>query len=102
MSETIHGLLQFHFSLLISKKERGRIQLSVADPTQLLSDITITLNGNYSGENIEMKNGKANVKILFPTAWEAGKTITVYLNENTLDSLEDRNLILVQPPPLLR
>ena len=66
--------------LVMIKRDRDKLQVSVADPTQLLSEVNISLNGFFSGDKVEMKNGKALVKILFPTGWEAGKTVTIYLN----------------------
>ena len=45
------------------------------------SPVNIILNGTFKGENAEIKNGKTSVKVLLPSAWEAGKTVTVFLDK---------------------
>jgi hypothetical protein len=61
------------------KKTTEGLQVSVADPTQLLSEITMVLNGEFSGENVMTESGKTFLNFLLPGGGEAGKTITVQL-----------------------
>lgn len=53
--------------------------LSVADPTQKLTEINLVLQGEYSGENLNVKEGKTHLKIELPKEGEAGKTVTIEL-----------------------
>lgn len=61
------------------KKTTEGLQVSVADPTQLLTEIKMVLNGEFSGENAMTKAGKTFLNFLLPGGGEAGKTITVQL-----------------------
>lgn len=63
--------------VLMIKKDDDEIKLSIADPTQLLSEINVTVNGEFSGENTEIQNGKTKVKVMLPKGEEAGKTVIV-------------------------
>ena len=61
------------------KKTTEGLQVSVADPTQLLTEIKMVLNGEFSGENASAEAGKTFLNFLLPGGGEAGKTVTVQL-----------------------
>ena len=62
------------------KKAGDGLQVSVADPTQKLSEINIIITGKYNGKFMETKNGKTKIKIELPQGGEAGKTVTLNLS----------------------
>lgn len=64
--------------VMIKKSEVG-LSVSVSDPTQLLSEITLVLYEPFSGENVESLNGKSRVKVMLPKGVEAGKSVTLKL-----------------------
>jgi chondroitin AC lyase len=53
--------------LIMLKKQSDGVKVSVADPTQQLSEINVSLNG---------KSGGKTLKIILPQGGEAGKTVT--------------------------
>ncbi|HRX11594.1 MAG TPA: hypothetical protein P5210_08095 [Draconibacterium sp.] len=63
------------------KTQENGIQVSVADPTQKLAEINLSLEGEYSGENLNVTNGKTHLKIELPKEGEAGKTVTLSIKE---------------------
>jgi chondroitin AC lyase len=65
--------------IVMLKKLTDGMQVSVADPTQLLSEINIALNRLFSGENAVVQNGSTNLKIALPGGEEAGKTVILKL-----------------------
>lgn len=67
--------------LIMLKNESGGLQVSVSDPTQLLPEINVILNGQFSGENCTIEKGKTLVKVLLPQGGQAGKTITLKLKK---------------------
>ncbi len=62
--------------LVMLKKQSNKLQVSVADPTQKLTAVKLSLNGGYEHENTTFGNGKTELKIKFPQGGEAGKTVT--------------------------
>ncbi|NQU54999.1 MAG: polysaccharide lyase 8 family protein [Bacteroidetes bacterium] len=67
--------------LLMLKKRNDGLQVSIADPTQKLSEINMILNGEFSGELATSENGKTKLKVILPQQGEAGKTVSLELNE---------------------
>jgi chondroitin AC lyase len=68
--------------LVMLKKQEDGLQVSLADPTQLLDEINIWLNGHFSGENAFVESGKTRVKVILPKGEQAGKTVTLKLMKN--------------------
>jgi chondroitin AC lyase len=68
--------------VLMIKKQTNGLQISVADPTQLLSEINLVLNDSFSGENVKSLNGRSMVKVLLPKDEDAGKSVTFKLLKN--------------------
>ncbi|MEZ5199646.1 MAG: polysaccharide lyase 8 family protein [Bacteroidales bacterium] len=68
--------------VVMIKKLNDELKVAVADPTQLLKEISLTISGNYSVENSEVVNGKTKLKITLPQNEEAGKTVSIILNRN--------------------
>jgi hypothetical protein len=54
--------------LIMSRKQNDGVHVSVADPTQQLSEISVSLVG---------KSGGKTLKIILPLGGEAGETVTV-------------------------
>ena len=67
--------------MMIRKKSEG-MQVSIADPTQLETEIQITLAGEFTHDNAKVEDGKTNITVSLPHAEEAGKTITLELKQN--------------------
>ena len=65
--------------IVMIKKQKGGLQLSVADPTQKLAEIRMILNGIHTGENVVTRDGKSFLKIALPQGGEAGKSVTVVI-----------------------
>jgi chondroitin AC lyase len=78
-SEAFGGLEVDKPCVLMLKEINDGLQVSVADPTQLLSEINLVFHDSFSGENVEMINGKCRAKVLLPKGVEAGKTVTLKL-----------------------
>ncbi|MBK6284735.1 MAG: polysaccharide lyase 8 family protein [Draconibacterium sp.] len=56
--------------LVMLKKQDNGIQISVADPTQKLAEINLVLQREYSGENLNVTDGKTHLKIELPKEGE--------------------------------
>jgi len=65
--------------LLILRREENRWALSVADPTQKLSQIQVTLNGLWMGESAVVDGDNSVILVNLPQNEWAGKTVTVSL-----------------------
>lgn len=81
-SEIFGGIEVDKTCLLIVKKTNDGLQVSVADPTQLLIEINLVLNGSFSGENAFFENGKTRLKVMLPKGEQAGKTVNLKLLKN--------------------
>jgi chondroitin AC lyase len=68
--------------LIMLKKQEDGLQVSFADPTQLLDEINIWLKGSFSGENAFVESGKTRVKVILPKGEQAGKSVTLKLLKN--------------------
>ncbi|MCA1761352.1 MAG: polysaccharide lyase beta-sandwich domain-containing protein, partial [Bacteroidales bacterium] len=78
-SNIFGGLEVNQLCVLMLKKQDDGLQVSVADPTQLLGEINLVFNESFSGENTVVQNGKTKVKVILPKAEEAGKSVTFKL-----------------------
>ena len=67
--------------LVIVKSQTDGLQISVADPTQLLSEIELTISGSFSGENVAKQNDKTVISVKLPKGEEAGKSVVFQLNK---------------------
>lgn len=65
--------------IVMLKKLTDGMQVSVADPTQLLNEINLTFNENFSGENTVVQNGKTKLKVILPKGEEAGSSVDIEL-----------------------
>jgi chondroitin AC lyase len=68
--------------IMMLVKKQGKLQVSIADPTQLETEIQITLAGEFTHDNAKVEDGKTNITVSLPQAEEAGKTITFELKQN--------------------
>lgn len=70
--------------IVMMKKEKGVLQLSLSDPTQKLEQIKLTLDGKFEtrdpGYSLKAEQGKSMVVISLPKGGEAGKTVMLNLN----------------------
>ncbi len=80
-SEMFGGLEVDKPCVVMVKEQKGGLQLPVAEPTQLLDEITIRLNGSFSGENAKTQNGKTEIKVLLPKEGNAGETVSLVLKK---------------------
>jgi chondroitin AC lyase len=67
--------------LVMVKNQTDGLQISVADPTQLLSEIKLRINGSFSGENVAKQNDKTVINVKLPKGEEAGKSVTFQLKK---------------------
>jgi chondroitin AC lyase len=65
--------------LLMMKKKGDGIQISVAEPTQLLPEIRIALTGKYEHDYAIQKNGRTTLTVPLPRGEKAGSSITMDL-----------------------
>jgi hypothetical protein len=69
--------------VIMLKKGKGIVQISVSDPTHKLEKLLLTLDGNYDLEStiaqLKSKNGQSVVDINLPKGGEAGKTVQLKL-----------------------
>jgi chondroitin AC lyase len=65
--------------ILMLKKERRKIRISVADPTQKLKELQLTLRGEYHGPYADSANGQTRLTIPLPEDESAGSTLTFTL-----------------------
>ncbi len=80
-SKTFDGIEVDRPCVVMLKKSYDGLKVSVADPTQLLNEINLTVSGNYSAEDSKAENGKTKLKVSLPQNEEAGKTVTLKLNK---------------------
>jgi len=66
--------------LLIEKGNKG-IQISFSDPTHKLSTIQLKLKGDYKHTNAKIEEGHTTINVTMPPNMDAGKSITLQLNE---------------------
>jgi len=66
--------------MIMLKKLTDGLQVSVADPTQLLKEIRLTLNGEYTGENARPGSGKTVISFSLPEGGLARSSVTRKLN----------------------
>lgn len=67
--------------LVMVKNQTDGLWVSVADPTQLLSEIKLTINGSFSGENIAKQNDKTVINVKLPKGEEVGKSVVFQLKK---------------------
>lgn len=68
--------------LVMLKKQNDKLQISVSDPTQKLSEIGLVIVGEYSGKFTTIENGNTKLNIKLPQGGEAGKTVSISLNKH--------------------
>ena len=65
------------------KKAKNGIEISIAEPTQKLTQIKLTLRGNYNSAmpfEIKKVNGISEIVVILPKGDEAGKSVNMILN----------------------
>ena len=67
--------------VLLLKKNTGGLVISVADPTQQLSAVQITIDGAFEYGGATVQKGNTTLSIQLPTGGEAGKSSTVRLRK---------------------
>jgi chondroitin AC lyase len=80
-SDVFGGIETDNPCLVMLKKQKNGMQLSIADPTQELKELGLLLESEYSGENAVAMNGKTKINIELPQNEEAGKTVTLQLKK---------------------
>lgn len=80
-SDVFGGILVNTPCIIMLKKEKGGINLSVSDPTQRLDKIRLEITGAYQSEHSELKNGQTVVDIPLPKGGDAGKTVSVFFKK---------------------
>jgi chondroitin AC lyase len=83
-SELMGGIETDQPCVVMIKKEKGVLSVSVSDPTQKLSQIQLTFKGSYQPEHPSVKmqaeHGNSILLISLPKGDEAGKTVSFALN----------------------
>ncbi|VAW25173.1 Chondroitinase AC precursor [hydrothermal vent metagenome] len=67
--------------LVMLKKGNDGVEVSIADPTQLLTDIQLSIHGEFQHGDALVKNGETKINIALPQNGEAGKSVTVFLKK---------------------
>jgi chondroitin AC lyase len=66
--------------VVIFRRENKRLYMSVADPTQKLKELNVTISGEYIGGNAVHGEGETIVNISLPQEGDAGKSVFSVLN----------------------
>ena len=78
-SNVLGGIAVSDPCLLLLKNAEGKLEVSVSDPTQKLGQVEVAINGNYRGDQVEVRNSKSFVTIDLPKGAQAGNTVQVTL-----------------------
>jgi len=78
-SELFGGIEVDKPCLVILKKQEDGLQVSIADPTQSLNEINLTLNESFSAENAFIESGKTKINVILPKGEQAGKSVNIQL-----------------------
>jgi len=82
-SDLFGGIEASQPCVVMLKKAKSGLEVSVSDPTQKLSQVQLTLTGNYKMEHqsATLKSGpdKTDLLVNLPKAEQAGKTVSVVL-----------------------
>jgi chondroitin AC lyase len=82
-TELFGGIETDQPAVLMVKKEKNGLSVSVSDPTQKLNQIRLTLKGNYQSANpacsISSSQGNSILTVSLPKGDEAGKTVSMEL-----------------------
>lgn len=70
-------------ALVLMRKEEDRLNLSVADPTQRLSELELSVSGEYQHAFGTPVDGKTLLRIPLPQGGMAGKSVCLSLTEPT-------------------
>jgi chondroitin AC lyase len=65
--------------LVLLKNREGKVELAISDPTQKLDQLVVEINGNYSGDQVEIRGSKSYVTIDLAKGQQAGNTVQVTL-----------------------
>lgn len=65
--------------LLVRAQPGGALDLTVSDPTQKLSSLTLTVDGHFSGPNCRANDNTTEVTVALPSAGLAGSSVTLHL-----------------------
>ncbi|MFI3322009.1 MAG: polysaccharide lyase family 8 super-sandwich domain-containing protein [Rikenellaceae bacterium] len=77
--ELLDGMELSKPAIVFYKKDKKGLTLSIADPTRKLSEIVVTLSGEYQGNEAKTENGKTIVKVALPQGGNAGSTKSIEL-----------------------
>lgn len=85
-SELFGGIETDQPCIVMVKKDKNAYVLSVSDPTQKLSQIRLSLKGNYQTSNSQAtvlhKQGISEISVILPLGDEAGKTVLLSLTKS--------------------
>ncbi len=69
--------------IVMLKKEKGLMKISVSEPTQKLGQLQLTLEGRYESVNlsstVKTEKGKSTVNVTLPKEGDAGNTVSINL-----------------------
>jgi chondroitin AC lyase len=65
--------------LLARAQSNGALDLTVSDPTQKLSSLTLTIDGHFSGPNCRVSSDGTEVTVPLSSGGDAGSSVTVHL-----------------------
>ena len=82
-TELFGGIETDQPAVLMVKKEKNGLSVSISDPTQKRGQIQLTLKGNYQSANpacsVSSSQGNSILKVSLPKGDEAGKTVLMEL-----------------------
>jgi len=67
--------------LVMAKENQDGLEVAISDPTQKLSVLNLTINGQYNGGNTQVENGNSVLTVSLPRGGDAGKTIIFSLKK---------------------
>lgn len=65
--------------LLVHNRPDGALNLTVSDPTQKLSSLTLSIDGHFSGPNCHANGDATEVTVPLPSGGDAGNGVTAHL-----------------------
>ncbi|WP_170110430.1 polysaccharide lyase 8 family protein [Flavilitoribacter nigricans] len=78
-SDLFGGIRADQACIVLLKKDKGQLQVSVADPTQQLEELHLTISGDYNGPYATNSGGQTQLTVPLPQDEAAGSTINVTL-----------------------
>lgn len=64
--------------LLVRTRDNGALDLTVSDPTQKLSSLTLTIDGHFSGPNCRVTDFATEITVPLPSGGDAGESVVTH------------------------